>query len=96
MANLSKNDVVNRLAADNGLSKYRARKLVDGLIDIINDEVAAGGEVRVGGLGIFSSTPVPGHEQYVPYDGSTRRVDDSRRLRIRPSGRLRRSGRGER
>jgi DNA-binding protein HU-beta len=51
---MTKNDLAERVARRNGLAANQARQVVETAIDVISDELAAGGEVALAGFGKFS------------------------------------------
>lgn len=51
---MNKNDLVNAVSGNSGLSKVDAAKAVDGVFDAISGSLARGQEVRVVGFGTFS------------------------------------------
>lgn len=53
---MNKQNLIEKIAADTGLSKTDARKAVDGLLDTITGTLGAGGEVRLVGFGSFSTS----------------------------------------
>ena len=50
---MTKNELAEQIARRNGLPASQARQLVETTIDVISDELAAGGEVSLAGLGKF-------------------------------------------
>ena len=51
---MTKNELAEQVARRNGLAASQARQVVEGAIDVISDELAAGGEVALAGFGKFS------------------------------------------
>jgi DNA-binding protein HU-beta len=51
---MTKNELAEHLARRNGLAASQARQVVETAIDVISDELAAGGEVALAGFGKFS------------------------------------------
>ena len=51
---MTKNELAEQIARRNGLPASQARQLVETTIDVISDELAAGGEVSLAGFGKFS------------------------------------------
>jgi DNA-binding protein HU-beta len=51
---MTKNELAEHLARRNGLAANQARQVVETAIDVISDELAAGGEVALAGFGKFS------------------------------------------
>ena len=51
---MTKNELAEQIARRNGLPASQARQLVETTIDVISDELAAGGEISLAGFGKFS------------------------------------------
>jgi nucleoid DNA-binding protein len=51
---VTKNELAERVALRTGLSPARARQLVEAALEVVSDELAAGGEVALAGFGKFS------------------------------------------
>jgi DNA-binding protein HU-beta len=51
---MTKNELAEQVAKANGLAASQARQVVETTIDVISDELAAGGEVALAGFGKFS------------------------------------------
>jgi len=51
---MTKNELAEQVARRNGLAASQARQVVETTIDVISDELAAGGEVALAGFGKFS------------------------------------------
>jgi DNA-binding protein HU-beta len=51
---MNKTDMVTKLAEKNGMTKKDAQKALEGLIEIISDEIKDGGRVALTGFGTFS------------------------------------------
>jgi len=51
---MTKNDLAEQVARRNGLSTSQARQVLETTIDVVSDELAAGGEVSLAGFGKFS------------------------------------------
>jgi DNA-binding protein HU-beta len=51
---MNKQDLVNKVADDTGLSKADAARAVDSVFDSITAQLASGGEVRLVGFGTFA------------------------------------------
>ena len=51
---MTKNELAEQVARRNGLAASQARQGVESAIDVISDELAAGGEVALAGFGKFS------------------------------------------
>ena len=51
---MTKNELAEQVAQRTGLAASQARGVVEAAIDVISDELAAGGEVALAGFGKFS------------------------------------------
>jgi DNA-binding protein HU-beta len=51
---MTKNELAEKVAARAGLGAGQARDALDTVIDVVSDELAAGGEVALAGFGKFS------------------------------------------
>jgi DNA-binding protein HU-beta len=51
---MNKQDLVNKVADDTGLSKADAARAVDSVFDSITAQLASGGDVRLVGFGTFA------------------------------------------
>jgi DNA-binding protein HU-beta len=51
---MTKNELAERVAERTGTSASQARQVVDVTIEVVSDELAAGGEVALAGFGKFS------------------------------------------
>jgi len=81
---VNKNDVVNRLSDNTGLSKSDSQKAVDGLFDLIIDSLKAGDEVRISGFGVFVVAERAGGKGRNPQTGEEITIKASRTARSRP------------
>lgn len=53
MASKTKEDLVNKVAQDTGITKAQAKKAVESFLDTISDGLANGGKVTLTGFGTF-------------------------------------------
>jgi DNA-binding protein HU-beta len=51
---MTKNELAEQVARRNGLSTSQARQVLETAIEVVSDELAAGGEVSLAGFGKFS------------------------------------------
>jgi DNA-binding protein HU-beta len=51
---MTKNELAEKVAGRTGLAASQARQVVEAAIDVVSDELAAGGEVALAGFGKFS------------------------------------------
>jgi DNA-binding protein HU-beta len=75
---MTKSELADKVAARTGLSASQARQVVETTIDVISDELAAGGEVALGGFGKFSVSHRAAREGRNPSTGATIRITASR------------------
>ena len=53
---MTKNELAEQVARRNGLSASQARQVLESTIEVVSNELAAGGEVALAGFGKFSVT----------------------------------------
>jgi DNA-binding protein HU-beta len=75
---LTKNELAEKVAARTGLSRGEAREVVDSAIDVVSDELAAGGEVALAGFGKFSVSHRAARQGRNPSTGATLNIPASR------------------
>ena len=73
-------DLADKLAADNGMTKADARKVVDGVFAAIADAASKGEEVSLNGFGKFKVKDVPAREGRNPATGEAMKIAASRKL----------------
>ncbi len=78
--NVTKADIVDKIAGQTGLTKFETKAVVDGLLLSIIDALAEGKRIELRGFGVFSvksrkprmarnprtGDPVPLEERYIP------------------------------
>jgi DNA-binding protein HU-beta len=77
---MNNNDLAERLAADNGLTKADARKLVDAVFAAIADAASKGEEVSLNGFGKFKVKESAAREGRNPATGATMQIAASKKL----------------
>lgn len=77
---MNNSDLADKLAAENGLTKTDARKLVDGVFAAIADAASKGEEVSLSGFGKFKVKDSPAREGRNPATGATMTIAASRKL----------------
>ena len=77
---MNNNDLADRVAAENGVSKAEARKLVDGVLAAIVEVASKGEEVSLNGFGKFKIKASPEREGRNPSSGETIQIAASRKL----------------
>ena len=80
---MNKNDLVHHLAERTGISKTDAQKAVDGVFDIITENLKAGGEVRITGFGVFVVSQRAGGKGRNPQTGEEITIKASKAARFR-------------
>jgi DNA-binding protein HU-beta len=78
-------DLADKLAADNGMTKADARKLVDGVFAAIADAASKGEEISLNGFGKFKVKDVPAREGRNPATGEAMKIAASRKLSFAPA-----------
>jgi len=73
-------DLADKLAADNGLTKVEAKKLVESVFATIADAAAAGEEISLPGFGKFKIKESPAREGRNPASGETIQIAASKKL----------------
>jgi DNA-binding protein HU-beta len=68
---MTKNELAEQVASRNGLAASQARQVVETLIDVVSDELAAGGEVALAGFGKFSVSHRAARQGRNPSTGET-------------------------
>jgi DNA-binding protein HU-beta len=79
------NDIADRLAADNNLTKSQAKTIVDCVFKAITDAAKSGDEVNVPGFGKFKTKETPAREGRNPATGATIKIAASRKLTFGPA-----------
>jgi DNA-binding protein HU-beta len=68
---MTKNELAEQVARRNGLSASQARQVLESTIEVISDELAAGGEVALAGFGKFSVSNRAARQGRNPSTGQT-------------------------
>ena len=75
---MTKNELAEQVARRNGLAASQARQVVESAIDVISDELAAGGEVALAGFGKFSVSHRAARQGRNPSTGATIQIAASK------------------
>lgn len=78
-------DLADRLAADHGLTKTDARKIVDSVFASIADAAAGGEEISLNGFGKFKVKSTPAREGRNPATGATIQIAAAKKLGFAPA-----------
>ena len=68
---MTKNELAEQVARRNGLSASQARQVLESTIEVISNELAAGGEVALAGFGKFSVSQRAARQGRNPSTGQT-------------------------
>ena len=82
---MNNGDLADRVAAENGVSKADARKLVDAVFAAIADAASRGEEVSLNGFGKFKVKDSPAREGRNPSTGATIQIAASKKLTFAPA-----------
>ena len=82
---MNNSDLADRLAADGGLTKADARKLLDGLVSAITDAASKGEEITLNGFGKFNVKDMPAREGRNPATGATIQIAAAKKLTFTPA-----------
>ena len=78
-------ELAEKIAADHGVTKADARKLVDGVFAAIADAAAAGEEISINGFGKFKVKDSPAREGRNPSTGEAIQIAASKKLTLTPA-----------
>lgn len=82
---MNTSDLIEKVAADNSLTKVAAKGIVDGVFKAIADAAASGEEVNLPGFGKFKVQARPAREGRNPSTGATVQIAASRKLAFQPA-----------
>jgi len=82
---LNTNDLVERIAAEHGVSKDHARKVIDSVLTAISEATGAGDEVNLAGFGRFKVADRAARSGRNPATGETITIPASRKLTFSPA-----------
>ena len=71
MASKTKEDIVNQVAKDSGISKAQAKRAVESFLDTITDSMKNGGKVTLTGFGTFQVQEREARKGRNPQTGET-------------------------
>lgn len=75
---MTKNELAERIAQRTGLGAGQARQVVETTIEVVSDELAAGGEVSLAGFGKFSVSKRAARQGRNPSTGETIKIAASK------------------
>jgi DNA-binding protein HU-beta len=82
---MNNNELAEKVAADRGVTKADARKLVDAVFAAIADAAAGGDEISINGFGKFKVKASPEREGRNPANGETITIAASKKLGFTPA-----------
>jgi DNA-binding protein HU-beta len=82
---MNNNDLAERLAAEHGLTKADARKLVDAVFASVAEAAANGDEVALSGFGKFKVKDARAREGRNPATGEKMQIAASKKLSFTPA-----------
>lgn len=77
---MNSTDLIEKLAAEQSLTKAAAKSVVDGVLKAIADAAAAGEEVNLPGFGKFTVKAVPARTGRNPATGAAIEIAASRKV----------------
>jgi DNA-binding protein HU-beta len=82
---MNNSELAEKIAADQGVTKADARKLVDAVFAAIADAAAAGDEISLNGFGKFKVKASPEREGRNPATGAAMTIKASKKLGFTPA-----------
>lgn len=82
---MNNNDLADAIAADAGITKADARKIVDAMFTAIGDAAAKGEEISLNGFGKFKVKDTPEREGRNPRSGEAMTIKAARKLTFAPA-----------
>jgi DNA-binding protein HU-beta len=82
---LNNSDLADALAAEHGLTKTDARKVVDSVFAAIANAASKGDEVSLNGFGKFKVKHAPAREGRNPATGAAMQIAASKKLSFTPA-----------
>ena len=86
---MNTNDLIERIAADNGVSKEHTKKILDGAFAAIVAAASAGQEVALAGFGRFKVTDRAERQGRNPATGEAITIPASKKLAFTPAKAIR-------
>ncbi|MFK4485034.1 HU family DNA-binding protein [Bradyrhizobium sp. USDA 336] len=79
------NEIADKIAAENSLTKTQAKTIVDGVFKAITDAAVSGAETSIPGFGKFKVKDTPAREGRNPSTGATIAIAASKKLTFTPA-----------
>ncbi len=88
---MNKKELAERVAGDAGLGTSLALRCIQSFTQVITDELARGGKVRIAGFGTFSVTTRAARTGRNPRTGKAIQIPDQKATRFSPGRALKES-----
>jgi DNA-binding protein HU-beta len=85
---MTKNELAEQIAGKTGLATSQARQVVEAAIEIVSNELAAGGEVALAGFGKFSVSHRAARQGRNPSTGETIQIAASKAAKFSAASQL--------
>ncbi len=85
---MTKNELAEQIAGKTGLATSQARQVVEAAIEIVSNELAAGGEVALAGFGKFSVSNRAARQGRNPSTGETIQIKASKAAKFSAASQL--------
>ena len=82
---MNTSELIEKIAADNSLTKTAAKTVVDGVLKAIADAAVAGEEVNFPGFGKIKVKESPAREGRNPSTGATVQIAASKKVSFQPA-----------
>lgn len=82
---MNNSEIAEKVAADSGITKTDARKIVDLIFDTIGDAAAKGEEIALNGFGKFKVKASPARDGRNPATGEPMKIKASNKLTFAPA-----------
>ncbi len=82
---MNTSELIEKIAADNTLTKAAAKTVVDGVLKAIADAAVAGEEVNFPGFGKFKTKESPAREGRNPATGTIVQIAASKKVSFQPA-----------
>ena len=79
------NEIAEKIAAENSLTKTQAKAIVGGVFKAIADAASSGAETSIAGFGKFKVKDTPAREGRNPSTGATIAIAASKKLTFTPA-----------
>jgi DNA-binding protein HU-beta len=91
---MTKNELADQIAERTGVAASQARQIVEATIEVVSDELAAGGEVALAGFGKFSISHRAAREGRNPSTGETIKIAASKAAKFSAASALKKRLKG--